>query len=118
MKAPATVRLLTSVTDTCREADPSDWSPAECDAVLEGLGDVSREVVGLSARIRAARILFAGGAPCDEPPDLAGLCMGCGRKTAEPVTDLKHKPGCDPLARLRRICIRVSRLVRSAARAA
>ncbi len=63
----ALAHLLDNAATACRGADPSDWSPADCDAVLRGLNTVSYEVVGLAARIRSARTSMVNDTPVEHP---------------------------------------------------
>lgn len=46
--------------------------------------------------ITRLRLVATGQVPCDAPPDLAGLCMCCGRPIAPPVAG--HTTGCNPFA--------------------
>lgn len=57
MRPEPLVGLLDATAEACQiTTDTTAWSAAECDLVLRGLGTVAYEVVGLSARIRAAKV--------------------------------------------------------------
>lgn len=47
---------LGTVAAMCRDADPAGWTDVDRDDVLAGLNTVSYEIVGLAARIRAAKV--------------------------------------------------------------
>ncbi len=64
MKPAPLARLLDETAHACRGADPASWTPEECDDVLSGLGTISYEIAGLSARIRAAKV---NGTPVKHP---------------------------------------------------
>lgn len=49
-------RFLAGAAVIVRDADPTDWTADERDDVLVALGPVAVEIVGLSARIRAAKV--------------------------------------------------------------
>jgi hypothetical protein len=102
---------LTTVIDVTAQACDSVELPVDQAAAPELL----RAANGLSAALTRLRVVV--NTDCGTPPDLNGLCMACGRKTAEPVQ--AHKPGCNifdfviaPVFRLRRLAVRVQRLGR------
>lgn len=64
MRAAVLTELLGHATEGLSEADPAAWSPAERDDVLAALGPAAIEIVGLAARIRAAKV---NGTPVPRP---------------------------------------------------
>lgn len=78
MNGQTLTRHLDTVAAMCRDADPTGWTDIERDDVLAGLNTVSYEVVGLAARIRAAKVNDTkpphpvkplNPKPADKPPD-------------------------------------------------
>lgn len=59
--------LLTETAEACHSANLTDWSPQDFDAALRSLNTVSYEVVGLAARIRAARAEMVNDTPVPHP---------------------------------------------------
>ena len=66
MSRPQTLAAaLDSAAVSCRDTEPSDWTAEDYDLILRSLNTVSYEVVGLAARIRAARAV--NNAPVPHP---------------------------------------------------
>lgn len=64
MSTVALIRLLDETAVALSTADPTSWTADESDEVLEALGPAAIEVVGLAARIRAAKV---NGTPVPRP---------------------------------------------------
>lgn len=87
---------------------------AETGEACDDAGILPDAVDALNARLSyRVRLVVTGTAPCDEPPDLSGLCLRCGRRLAGPVAG--HDTGClfGPLVGvLRRFVTRRARVLR------
>lgn len=82
-----------------------------------GLEAAERDLLPRAMMSLVSRLRTVANTECGTPPDLDGLCLRCGRKTAEPIQ--AHKPGCSifdvvawPIFRARRVATRTSRLGR------
>jgi len=85
MRPGPLAELIGDTAAICRETDPTGWTDVERDDVLAALGPAAVEIVGLSARIRAARV---NGTPVPRPEP----------KRVEPTTPPSQDPPPEPPA--------------------
>lgn len=86
---------------------------ADTGEVCADSGVLPEAVEALNARLHSrVRLVITGRVPCDEPPDLDGMCFRCGRRLAGPVG--AHDTGCMLafVSPLRRFVVRRWRVLR------